>query len=115
MDVPVPGTQPLGIKIIPTKTIHYTLPKNRYVMLQFFLRFCRATDRFTRREGVLKVHGIRTKYTNVSQKIVDCQNNGMAIRSYGGRTHFVQPKSNRECIAPMQILQAKVTTVSLSK
>jgi hypothetical protein len=110
-----PWNAAIGIKMLPTYTTHPTLPKNRDVMLQLFLRLCCATDRFTCREGVLGVHGVPTKYANVSQKIVDCQNNDMAIRSHVGRTHYVQPKSNRDCMAPMHILQANFTTVSLSK
>jgi hypothetical protein len=110
-----PWNAAAGIKMLPTKTIHAMLPKNRDVILQFFLRLCRATDHFTRCEGVLGVHGVPTKYANASQKMVDCQNNGMAIISHGGRTHFVNPKSNRECMTPMHILHANATTVSLSK
>jgi hypothetical protein len=110
-----PWNADVGIKMIPTKTIHAMHMKNRDVILQLFLRLCRATDRFTHSEGVLGVHGVPTKYANVSHKIVDCQNNGMAIRSHGGRTHFVHPKSNRECKTPMQMLHAKVTTVIVSK
>jgi hypothetical protein len=73
-------------------------------MLQLFLRLCRATDRFTHHEGVLGVHGVLTKYANVYQNTVDCQNNCVALRSHGGRTHFIQPKFNMECMAPMQII-----------
>jgi hypothetical protein len=105
----------VGIKMLSTKTIHVMLPKNRDVILQFFLRLCCATDLFTRREGVLGVHGVPTKYANVSQQMVDCQHNGMAIISHGGRTHVVHSKSNRECMTPMHILHANTTTVSLSK
>jgi hypothetical protein len=86
----------VGIKILQLSTIHDMLPKNRDGILQFFLRLCRATDRFTRLEGVLGVHGVPTKYANVSKKMVDCQNNGMAIMSHGGRTHVFHPKSNRD-------------------
>jgi hypothetical protein len=110
-----PWNAAVGIKMLSNKNIHPTLPKNRDVMLQFFLRLCNANNRFTCREGVLGVHGVPTKYAKVSQKNVDYQNNGMAIRSHGGRTHSVQQKSNRECMSPMQILQAKFTRVSLSK
>jgi hypothetical protein len=48
-----PWSEAVGIKMLPTKTIHPTLPKNRDVMLPLFLRLCRATDRFTHRNGVL--------------------------------------------------------------
>jgi hypothetical protein len=85
----------VGIKILPPSTIHAMLTKNRDGILQFFLRVCRATDRFTRLEGVFGEDGVPTKYATVSQKMVDCQNNGMAIMSHGGRTHVVYPKSNR--------------------
>jgi hypothetical protein len=104
-----------GIKILPTNTIHAMLPKNRDGIFQLFLRLCRATDRFTRLEGVFGGHGVPTKYATVSQKMVDCQNNGMAIIYHGGRTHVVHPKSNRDCMNPMQMLHANATTVSLSK
>jgi hypothetical protein len=63
-----PWIAAVGIKMLPTKTIHPTLQKNRDVMLQLLLRLCRAADSFTRREGVLGVHGVPTKYSNVSQK-----------------------------------------------
>jgi hypothetical protein len=86
----------VDIKILPPSTIHAMLPKNRDGILQFFLRLCRATDRFTRLEGVFDEHEVPTKYATVSQKMVDCQNNVMAIISYGGRTRVVHPKSNRD-------------------
>jgi hypothetical protein len=110
-----PWKAAFGIKMLPTKTIQTMLSKKRDDILQFFLRLCRATNRFTCPEGVLGVHGVPTKKGNVSQKMVHCQNNGMAIRSQGGRTHFVHPKYNRKCMTPMEILHANATTVSLSK
>jgi hypothetical protein len=90
-----PWKAAVGIKMILTKTIHAMPPKNRDGILQFFLRLCRATDCFTRREDVLGGHGVPKKYATVSQKMVDCQNNGMAIISHGGRIHVVHTKYNR--------------------
>jgi hypothetical protein len=85
----------VGIKILPPRTIHAMLPKNRDDILQFFLRLYRATDCFTRLEGVFGEHGVPTKYDSVSQKMVDCQNNGMDIMSHGGRTHVFHPNSKK--------------------
>jgi hypothetical protein len=53
-----PWNAAIGVKMLPTKTIHPTLPNNIHVMLQLFLRLCCATDRFTHREGVLGVLGV---------------------------------------------------------
>jgi hypothetical protein len=86
----------VGIKILPPSTIYAMLPKNRDGIVQFFRRLYRATDRFTRLEGVFGEHEVPTKYDIVSQKMVACQNNGMAIMSHGGRTHVVHPNSNKD-------------------
>jgi hypothetical protein len=63
-----PWNAAVGIKMLPTKTIHAMLLKNRAAMLQFFLRVCRATDRFTRREGVLGVHVVPTNTPTYPKK-----------------------------------------------
>jgi hypothetical protein len=86
----------VGIKILPPSITHAMLPKNRDGILQFFLRLYRATDLFTRLKGVFGEHGVPTKYAPVSQKMVDCQRNGMAIMSHGGRTRVVHQNYKRD-------------------
>jgi hypothetical protein len=86
-----PWKAAVGIKMLPTKTIHAMIPKNRDGILQFFLRLCRATDRFTRREGVLGGHGVPTKYTTDTQKWSTAKT--MVWRSYpteGAHTSSIQ-------------------------
>jgi hypothetical protein len=72
------------------------LPKNRDGIVQFFRRLYRATDRFTRLEGVFGEHEVPTKYDSVFQKMVACQNNGMDIMSHVGRTHVVHLNSKKD-------------------
>jgi hypothetical protein len=94
-----PWNADVGIRMLPTKTIHAMLPKNRDIILQFFLRLCRATDRFTHREGMLGVHGVPKNTPTYTKKWLTAKT--MVWRSdlmEGAHTSSIQNPTRNVCL-----------------